>query len=71
LHIQNNRVGFLRINSRRRKVSMKERFVDAIAEIGGETLDGSGFENERPEAGFSGAVLPPSTFVRESPRGSQ
>jgi hypothetical protein len=34
------------MNIRRRKVSMKEQLEDAIAEIGGEPLVGSGFENE-------------------------
>jgi hypothetical protein len=37
------------MNIRRRKVSMKEQLEDAIAEIGGEPLEGSGFENERPD----------------------
>jgi hypothetical protein len=32
---------------RRRKVSMKKQLEDAIAEIGGEPLEGSGFENEQ------------------------
>jgi hypothetical protein len=36
---------------------------DAIEDIGGEPLDGSGFENETPDPEFSGAVLLPSTFL--------
>jgi hypothetical protein len=38
------------MNIRRRKVSMKEQLEDAIAEIGGERLEGSGFENEQADA---------------------
>jgi hypothetical protein len=37
------------MNIRRRKVSMKEQLEDAIAEIGGEPLKGSGFESEKPD----------------------
>jgi hypothetical protein len=32
------------MNIRRRKFSMKEQMEDAIEEIGGESLEGSGFE---------------------------
>jgi hypothetical protein len=32
---------------------MKEQLEDAIAEIGGEPLEGSGFENEKPDDAFS------------------
>ena len=40
---------------------MKEQLEDAIAEIGGEPLDGSGFEKETADEGFSGGALAPST----------
>jgi hypothetical protein len=48
-----------------------DRMRAAIAEIGGEPLDGSGFENEKPDEGFSGAVLLDSTFVPLKPNISQ
>ena len=32
---------------------MKEQLEEAIEEIGGEPLPGSGFEHETPEEGFS------------------
>jgi hypothetical protein len=51
----------------RKKTSMKEQLEEAIAEIGGEPLQGSGFEDEKPEEGFSGAVGLDSTFLPESP----
>jgi len=35
------------------EVSMKEQLEDAIAEIGGEPLAGSGFENEGPDEAVS------------------
>jgi hypothetical protein len=41
----------------RKKISMKEQMEAAIEEMGGEPLDGSGFERETPEEGFSGGVL--------------
>jgi hypothetical protein len=37
------------MNYRRKKISMKERLEEAIQEIGGELLQGSGFERETPE----------------------
>lgn len=46
---------------------MKEQLQEAIDEIGGDPLDGSGFEDETPEEGFSGAALGPSTFLHGSP----
>jgi hypothetical protein len=55
---------------RRREVSMKEQLEDAIAEIGGEPLDGSGFEKETPDEGFSGAALAPSTLLPSRPKAS-
>jgi hypothetical protein len=42
-------VNFPRMNYRRKKISMKERLEEAIEEIGGELLQGSGFEREVPE----------------------
>jgi hypothetical protein len=56
------------MNIRRRKVSMKEQLEDAIAEIGGEPLAESGFENEISEEGPSGAALAPSTFLPGKPK---
>jgi hypothetical protein len=41
------------MNIRLRKVSMKEQLEDAIAEIGGEPLAGSGFENDAPDESVS------------------
>lgn len=51
----------------RKKTSMKEQLEAAIEEIGGEPLAGSGFEDERPEVGFSGGVLAPSTYLPGRP----
>jgi hypothetical protein len=59
------------MNYRRKKISMKERVEEAIVEIGGEPLDGFGFENEKPEEGFSGAARLDSTFVPLSAKASQ
>jgi hypothetical protein len=50
-----------------KKVTMKDRLEEAIDEIGGEPLAGSGFEDEKPEEGFSGAVLLDSTFLPGKP----
>jgi hypothetical protein len=58
------------MNIRRRKVSMKEQLEDAIAKIGGEPLEGSGFEDETPDEGPSGAALAPSTLLPLRPKGS-
>jgi hypothetical protein len=49
---------------------MKEQLEDAIAEIGGEPLEGSGFEDETPDEGPSGAALAPSTLLPLRPKGS-
>jgi hypothetical protein len=46
-------VTFPRMNYRRKKISMKEQLEEAIEEIGGESLQGSGFERETPEEGSS------------------
>jgi hypothetical protein len=35
----------------RKKTSIKEQLEDAILEIGGEPLQGSGFEDEAPDPG--------------------
>lgn len=37
---------------------MKEQLELAVAEIGGEPLDGSGFEDETPDQGFSESETP-------------
>jgi hypothetical protein len=41
------------MNYRRKKISMKEQLEEAIEEIRGEPLQGSGFEHEMHEEGFS------------------
>jgi len=55
----------------RKKTSMKDQLLDAIEEIGGDPLAGSGFENEATDEGFSGAVLLDSTFLPDRPRASR
>jgi hypothetical protein len=37
------------MNYRRKKISLKEQLEEAIEEIGGELLQGPGFEGEPPE----------------------
>lgn len=55
---------------KRQRMPRKDRLREAIEEIGGEPLDGSGFENETPEEGFTGAVLLDSTFLPCSSKAS-
>ena len=43
---------------------MKEQLEDAIEEIGGEKLEGSGFENEQPDEAFSGRAPSPSISAK-------
>ena len=43
---------------------MKEQIDEALAELGGEPLAGSGFEAETDDTRFRGAVLLPSTLLR-------
>lgn len=50
-----------------KKTSMKEQLEEAILEIGGEPLQGSGFNDEKPEEAFSAGVLLDSTLLPESP----
>jgi hypothetical protein len=52
------------MNIRRRKVSMKEQLEDAIAEIGGEPLAGSGFENGKPDEAVSYRGQSPSISAK-------
>jgi hypothetical protein len=52
------------MNIRRRKVSMKEQLEDAIEEIGGEKLEGSGFESEGPDEALSGRAPSPSISAK-------
>jgi hypothetical protein len=47
----------------RKKVSMKEQLEAALMEISGEPVDGSDFEEEEPEQGFSDVSLLLSTFL--------
>jgi hypothetical protein len=42
-------VNFPRVNYQRKKISLKEHLEEAIEEIGGELLQGPGFEGETPE----------------------
>jgi hypothetical protein len=55
---------------KRLRIPKIDRMRDAIEEIGGEALDGSGFENETPDAEFSGACALPSTLPRVRTRES-
>jgi hypothetical protein len=41
------------MNMRNQKMSVTEQAKQALADIGGEPLAGSGFEDETPEAEFS------------------
>jgi hypothetical protein len=50
-----------------KKTSMKEQLEEAILEIGGEPLDGSGFEDDEPDFEFSGVVLLEPISLPESP----
>ena len=52
---------------RRQRRDRISEMSEAIEEIGGEPIDGSGFENETPVENFSGAVLLPSTFLPSAP----
>jgi hypothetical protein len=58
-------VTFPRMNYRGKKISMKEQLEEAIEEIGGERLQGAGFERETPEKGISGIV--PAAPERSQP----
>jgi hypothetical protein len=60
-----------RMNHLRKTLSLKGQQEDSFEKLGGEPLDGSGFEHEKPDEGFSGAVLLDSTFVPLSPIKSQ
>ena len=44
-------------------LSRSRQLEEALSKLGGEPLGGSGFEDEAPDAGFSGAVRLDSTFV--------
>jgi hypothetical protein len=59
------------MNFHRKKISMEEQLEEAIEEIGGELLDGSSFEDEKPDEGFTGAVLLPSTFLHGNSKASR
>ena len=50
---------------------MKEQIDEALAELGDEPLDGSGFEGETDDKRFSGAVLLPSTLLRDESKAPQ
>jgi len=47
------------MTARRTKHPSKLQLVAAIDEIGGEPLDGSGFEDEEPDEDSTGAALVP------------
>jgi len=69
-------VTFPRMNYRRKKISMKEQLEEAIKEIDGEPLRGSGFEPEAPEERFSEIPLlrasqaprPSRILIRNEPK---
>jgi len=46
-----------------KKSSTKEQLEDAILEIGGEPLEGSGFENETPDPESSDAAVLRATML--------
>jgi hypothetical protein len=48
---------------KRQRIPRIDRMREAIEEIGGEPVAGSGFEGEAPDPRYSGAVLLPSTFL--------
>jgi hypothetical protein len=54
-----------------KKPLSKESAAKRIDYLGGEPLAGSGFEEEKPDEGFSGAVLLPSTFLPDSSKASR
>jgi hypothetical protein len=41
------------MESKRRRIPMMAQMESALADIGGDPLQGSGFEDEAPEEGFS------------------
>lgn len=47
---------------------MKEQLEDALEELGGQPLNGSGFDDEKPDEEFTGVVLLPSTFLPGKPK---
>jgi hypothetical protein len=49
---------------------MQHQLQRVLDDIGGEPLEGSGFENETPEEGFSGGVVLPETLPPLPPKGS-
>jgi len=51
-----------RMNYRRKKISMKEQLEEAMKEIGGEPLRGSGFEREMPKKVSSGIEVAAPEF---------
>lgn len=51
---------------KKRESEKDSTFQRELEDIGGEPLDGSGFENETPDEGFSGAVALPSTDASQS-----
>lgn len=52
------------MSTRAHKTPKAEQLRKAADEVGGELLDGSGFESEKPDEGFTSAVHLPSTFLR-------
>jgi hypothetical protein len=58
------------MKTRRKITTQKERLEGALADIGGEPLEDSGFENEEPEEEFSGACVLPSTLLPLQPKTS-
>jgi hypothetical protein len=46
---------------------LEQRASRMLADIGGQPLEGSGFEAETPEDGFSGPAVPVGPVARLSP----
>jgi hypothetical protein len=55
---------------RRIKTPKMDQLKKAVADIGGERLGGSYFEDEQTGENFSGAVALPSTYLPASPKAS-
>ena len=53
--------------TRSTKIPKTDQIKEAVDDIGGELLNGSGFEEEQPEEGFTGAALLPSTYLPGKP----
>jgi hypothetical protein len=61
---------YVRRMQRRVKTPNMDQLKEAVAVIGIDRLDRSGFEDEQTGEGFSGAVALPSTYLHASPKAS-